>query len=226
MKTKRSRKRTRNPARKISRGRSRSRNPHRRRSRMVRRRNPVAIVQDIFNADNAAVGAGILLGVVGAKYTLNSLLQGDATGKRMFDLPGITYPTATAPMTAAQFNDKNKIALAIYEVALPAAVGYFLRTQSPRVAKGLMYSAVVNGGVAILKGTTIGQKAGLGAFLPRGNGVQTYIPGVAPIASGQGTAFLNSSMNGAPRRQGAAAVVTQRWAANAVAQGKDPFAST
>ena len=43
---------------------------------------------------------------------------------------GVTYSTATAPLTAAQFADKNKIALAFYEIAIPSILGYFIRTKS------------------------------------------------------------------------------------------------
>lgn len=223
-KSKRSRKRARNPVRSSKRGRSRrhSRNPSRRRGSR-RMRNPVAIVSDIFSPENLAVGTGALAGVVGTRWLVNTLLQGDNTGKRMFDLPGITYPTATAPMTAAQFTDKNKIALAIYEAALPAAIGYVLRNQAPRFSRGVMLASVVNLGIALLKQTDIGTKAGLsygvGAFLPRG--ARTFIPGVPPMLSGPATSFIN---NGAPvPSRGMGAVVDRRWAGATVGGQVNPF---
>lgn len=218
---KRSRK-SRNPGgrRSHSRARSRrSRNPGKRR-RTMRRRNPGIIdsFKDTVSMRNIAVGTGALTGIVGTKWTINTLISGDATGKRMFDLPGITYPTAAAPMTQAQFNEKNKLMLGVYEVVLPWAAGYLLRNQAPRFSEGLTISAVINAGVALLKGTNIGTKAGLGAFLPRGTG--TFIPGVPPMLSGPATVFIN---HGAPVRRGTGAVVNNRWAQQTTGNGAGPF---
>lgn len=223
---KRRNKRTRNPARKTSRRRSsRRRNPARHRGAR-RMRNPVAILSDIATKENLVTGLGVLTGVAGTRWLVNTLIQGDpTTGQRMFDLPGVTYSTAAAPLTQAQFSAKNKIALAFYETALPALVGYFMRDKNAAFSRGLMQSAVVNAGIAFLRGTEIGGRAGLGAFLPRQRGIQTYIPGVPSMLTGPSTAFIN---NGSPvaRGRGMGAVVNERWMQQTTNSGPDPFAAT
>lgn len=205
MSKKRRKKRTRNPVRTSKRGRSsyRRRNRVKRRRGMFRRRNPSAF-REVGSRENLIVAAGALTGIAGTKWFLNMLLKGDATGKRMFDLPGITYPQAGQTMTPAQFYQQNKLVLAAYEIALPSLAWYFLRGKAPVFARGLLIAAPVNAGIAALKQTQFGQQAGMGAFL------RTYIPGVPPILSGQATAFIN---NGAPvRRPGMGAVVNRNWA--------------
>lgn len=216
--------RSRNPFRAVKRGRSRRRNRNpsrgRRRSGSRRMRNPMTIIQDGFSMDQLSLAIGSLVGIVGTRYLLNKLIQGDATGKRMFDLPGITYSSATNPMTPEQFSVKNKIALAFWETIVPLLAGYFLKGQSPRFSKGLLLSAPVNLGLGLIKGTDIGNKAGVNAFLPRGTG--TFIPGVPPMLSGPATAFIQ---NGAPVRRGTSAIVDRAWAGRTTANGASPFAS-
>lgn len=186
-----------------------------------RRRNPVAIVRDIITRENIETGAGVLVGIVGTRWLTNTLIQGDpVTGQRMFDLPGVTYSTAAAPLTQAQFTAKNKWWLAFYEAAIPAVAGWLLRNQAAAFSRGLMQSTIVNLGIAAVRGTTMGQRAGLNAFLPRGRGMNTYIPGVPPMLSGPATAFIN---NGSPVPSGMGAVVNQRWHQQTVSGGADPF---
>lgn len=221
MSKKRSRKkRTRNPVRPRKRGRSsyrRNRVKHRR--GMFRRRNPSAF-REVGSRENLIVAAGALTGIAGTKWFLNMLLKGDATGKRMFDLPGITYPQAGQTMTPAQFYQQNKLVLAAYEIALPSLAWYFLRGKAPVFARGLLIAAPVNAGIAALKQTQFGQQAGMGAFL------RTYIPGVPPILSGQATAFINNGAPTAMRRNGMSAVVNRQWAMKTMNGAGDPFAAT
>jgi hypothetical protein len=184
-------------------------------------RNPIGIIQDGFSMEQLAVAVGSLVGIVGTRYILNKLIQGDATGKRMFDLPGVTYPSATNPMNAAQFADKNKMALAAYETLIPLIAGYFAKGQAPRFSKGLLLAAPVNLGLGLIKGTDIGNQAGVSAFL--GRGIRTNIPGVPPMLSGPATAFLN---NGSPVPRGMGANVGSRWANHTVASSANPFSPT
>lgn len=214
---------TRNPvvSHKRRRRSSRRRNPARR-SRYRRMRNPIAILNDVTAKENLMVGGGALVGIVGTRWLVNTLIQGDpVTGQRMFDLPGITYSTATAPLSQAQFTAKNKLALAFYEIAIPVLLGYAMRNQNAQFSKGLLASAVVNAGIAAIRSTQMGARAGLGAFLPRARGMGTYIPGVPPMLSGPATGFINSG-SPVPRR-GMGAVVNQRWAAQTVSGSADPF---
>ncbi len=226
-KRKRRSRRSRNPVSHTR--RRRSRNPRRRsHSRRRRRngigrsrRNPVAIVRDVITRENVETGLGVFIGIFGSRWTINTLIQGDpATGARMFDLPGVTYSTAAAPLSQAQFTAKNKWWIAFYEAALPAVAAYLVRSMSPNVARGLYQSSVVNLGIAAVRGTQMGQRAGLNAFLPRQRGMQTYIPGVPPQLSGPATAFIN---NGAPVPNGMNAVVNNRWANATMAGSADPF---
>lgn len=198
---------------------------------MGRKRNPVQIVSDVFSPENISRGAGVLTGVVGTNWLLNTLIQGNATtGARVFDLPGITYSTTGNAMSNATFQSTNKIALAFYQVAIPAFLGYFLQKKSQNFSRGMMEAAIVNAGVAALRGTTIGTTAGLSAFLPdsRGGlnarGMRTMIPGVPAILTGPATAFLN---NGAPAaRRGMNAAVNRNWHQRVTQNGPDPFAAT
>lgn len=208
--------------------RSRRRNPGRRRSsrrsRVMRRRNPIAIVNDVITRENIETGLGTLIGVAGTRYLVNKLIQGDpVTGVRMFDLPGVTYSTAAAPLTQAQFSAKNKWMLAFYEAAAPAFAGWLLRNKAPAFSRGLLQSTIVNVGIAAIRGTTMGTQAGLNAFLPRQRGMNTFIPGVPPMLSGPATAFIN---NGAPvaGRNGMSAVVNGNWQNRTVNSAANPFA--
>ncbi len=227
MKHRKHRKRSRNPVRTSTRGRSsrrRHRNPARRRGLFRRMRNPVAILSDVATKENITQGAGVLVGIVGTRWLVNTLLQGDpTTGQRMFDLPGITYSTAAAPLTQAQFVEKNKIALAFYETAIPAIVGYFMRNQNKAFSAGLLNASVVNAGIALVRGSKVGQTAGLGAFLPRQKAMNTFIPGVPPMLSGPASAFVQ---NGSPVPRGAGAVVNRSWMNSTTGGGPDPFRST
>ncbi len=221
---KRRRKASRNPVRRATRRRSsrRRRNPSRR-SIFRRMRNP-AIISDVIDKTNVKRGIGILLGIGGTRYIVNKIIQGDpVTGQRMFDLPGVTYSTAAAPLTQAQFTAKNKVALAIYETLIPAVAGWLSRKYDVAISEGLLGAAVANAGIAALRNTQVGQTAGLGAFLPRG-GMNTFIPGVPPMLSGPGTSFINS---GSPvARNGMGAQVNQRWMAQTTQGGLNPFAAT
>ena len=210
----RKRSRRKNPSPFMKRGRSsRSRrNPFRSsRKRSRRMRNPVEMLSAIGSPENLAVGVGALAGVVGTPWLINTLMSTDAAGNRSFNLPGITYPTASNGLSnPAAFAAANKVPLAFYSTLLPAVVGYLLRNQAPRFARGVMISAVVNLGMAALKGTSIGTKAGLNAYV-RSNipGIKTYIPGVPPMLSGPATAFIN---NGAPvPSRGMNAAVDRNW---------------
>lgn len=218
---KRRRKASRNPVRRATRRRSsrRRRNPSRR-SMFRRLRNP-AIISDVIDKTNVKRGVGILLGIGGTRYIVNKVISGDpVTGQRMFDLPGITYSTAAAPLTQAQFTAKNKIALAVYETLIPAVAGWLVRKYDVAISEGLLGAAVANAGIAALRNTQVGQTAGLGAFLPRG-GMNTFIPGVPAMLSGPATAFIN---NGSPvGRMGMGAQVNNRWMAQTTQGGVDPF---
>ncbi len=221
MSKKRSRKkRTRNTVRPRKRGRSSyRRNRVKRRRGMFRRKNPSAF-REVGSRENLVMAAGALTGIAGTKWFLNMLLKGDATGKRMFDLPGITFPTASAPMTPQQFYETNKLVLAGYEILLPSLAWYFLKGKLPVFSRGLLIAAPVNAGIAALKQTAMGQQAGLGAFL------RTYIPGVPPILSGQGTQFINSGAPVSTRRPGMSAIVDRRWAMKTMNGAGDPLAAT
>lgn len=218
--------RTRNPVRR-SRGRSRRRNPARRsRSRSRRMRNPIPVISEVMTEAVITNGLGVLAGVAGTRWLLQTLINpmnADGTpAARMFDLPGVTYSTATLPMTQAQFMDKNKIALAFYEFSIPAVLGYFIRNKNMQFSMGLLEASIVNVGIAALRTSAFGQRAQLSAFLPRGRGTNTFIPGVPPMLSGPGTAFIN---NGSPVARGTGAVVNQRWHAQTTTGGPDPFKS-
>ncbi len=217
---KRRRKASRNPVRRATRRRSsRRRNPSRR-SFLRRMRNP-AVVSDLIDKTNVKRGVGVLVGIGGTRYLVNKLIQGDpVTGARMFDLPGVVYSTPTAPLTQAQFTEKNKIALAVYETLIPAIAGYFAKRYDNAISEGLLGAAVANAGIAMLRTTQVGQTAGLNAFLPRQKGLQTYIPGVPPMLSGPATAFVN---NGSPVARGMNAAVTPNWHARTVANVANPF---
>jgi len=218
---KRRRKASRNPVRRATRRRSsrRRRNPSRR-GFLRRMRNP-AIVSDLIDKTNVKRGVGVLAGIGGTRFIVNKLIQGDpVTGQRMFDLPGVVYSTPTAPLTQAQFTEKNKVALAVYETLIPAVAGWFVRRYDSAISEGLLGAAVANAGIAMLRTSQFGQTAGLNAFLPRQKGLQTYIPGVPPMLSGPATAFIN---NGAPVARGMNAVVNPQWHARAVANVANPF---
>lgn len=226
MKTKKRSRRRRNSVRPFKRGRSthrstrRHRNPPRRHRKkgFMRRRNPVAIVSDFLSTENLGVAAGALVGVVGSKWLINTLLTvNTATGEVPFKLPGVTYPTTAAPMTPAQFAEKNKWALAFYETLLPAVAGYFLKGHAPKLSKGLMLAAPINAGIALLKQTDIGTRAGLNMYL------RTSIPGVPPQLSGPATAWIN---NGSPATRGMAARVDASWLNNTASGAVNPFATT
>lgn len=235
MKTRKNRKkrRSRNPVRTSSRGRSARkryrRNPARRsRSRrglMRRLRNP-AIISDLTDKNTIKLGVGVLVGIGGTSFLLNTLIQGNATtGVRMFDLPGITYSTTGNALNNAQFQQTNKVALGVYRVLIPAVAGWLTKKYDGPLSQGLLAGAIANAGIAILQGTTVGVKANLQAFLPRQRAINTYIPGVAPIFSGPATAYL--PVNGSPvARRGTSAVVNQRWHAQTTTGGPDPFAAT
>ncbi len=208
-----------NPARKSSRRRSHRRRNSASRSRMFR--NP-PIISEVIDKQNIKRGLGALAGIVGTRWTINKLIQGDpTTGQRMFDLPGVTYSTAAAPLTQAQFSDKNKIALAFYEALIPAVAGWLVRKYDQQISEGLFIATVTNLGIAAVRSTNVGQVAGMNAFLPRG-GMRTMIPGVPPMLTGPATAFIN---NGSPvsRRGGMNAVVNQRWMAQTTNGGPNPF---
>jgi hypothetical protein len=205
----------------------RSRNPSRRRRArrsgiMSRLRNP-AIISDVVNRKNIETGLGVLTGVVGTRWLVNKLIQGDpVTGVRMFDLPGIKYSTAAAPLTQAQFAATNKWMLAFYETAIPAVAGWLLRNKASALSEGLMQSAIVNVGIAAIRGTSVGTAAGMNAFLPRQRGMNTYIPGVPPMLSGPATSFIT---NGAPLpRNGMSATVNRQWHNRTVTGAANPFA--
>lgn len=185
-------------------------------------RNP-PIISDVIAKPNIKRGIGALIGIVGTRWTINKLIQGDpTTGQRMFDLPGVTYSTAAAPLTQAQFAEKNKIAIAFYEAVLPAVAGYLVRKYDSNITEGLYIATVTNLGIAAVRNTQMGQYAGLNAFLPRG-GMRTMIPGVPAMLSGPATAFIN---NGTPvARNGVNAAVNSRWMAQTTGGGPDPFKS-
>lgn len=223
MSRKRKNRRSRNPARSHSRrGRShRRRNPSRRRGRIMRRRNPVPILSEVATQENVMTGVGVLAGIAGTRLLVNRLIQGDpTTGARMFDLPGVTYSTATAPLTQQQFAAKNKIALAIYETLIPAVAGWLTRNVNGPISRGLFQSSIVNLGIAAIRGTDIGTSSGLNAFLPRQRGLGTAIPGVPAMLSGPGTAFITS---GAPVPAGLGAAVDRSWLDRTTNRVADPF---
>jgi len=186
-------------------------------------RNPIPVVSDVTTKENLTKGVAVLGGVVGTRWMIQRLISGDpTTGQRMFDLPGITYSTAAAPLTQAQFIAKNKIWLAFYEAAIPAVAGWYMKRHNREISEGLLMASVVNLGIAGLRGTQIGATTGLNAFLPRQRGMATYIPGVPPMLSGPATAFIN---NGSPvaRANGMGAAVNGRWKTQTMNGAVNPF---
>lgn len=221
-----SRRRTRNP---ISRRGATRRRSGRRSSR--RMRNPLPIVKEMFGPDMITFAGGIVVANVGTTMIMNRILAGDpTTGQRSFDLPLVDY-SMLGTANAQTFYSKNAWVLAAYKLAIAGAAGWALKSQSPRLSRGIMVGGVAtaisdvlrNANILNAQGTLSMARAGTGrgarAFLGRGAG--TYIPGVPPLLSGPGTAFIN---NGAPMaRNGMGAAVNSRWA-NATAAGvPDPF---
>lgn len=206
MKTKRRRSR-----RKASYKRNPARRSRRRRSSR-RMRNPIRIINDVFNPNMLTLAGGVVIGNVGTTMIINRLVAPPAGSTRPFDLPFIDY---TVP--AAQFYTKNAWQLALYKLAIGVGVGYLLRNQSPRLSQGLMIGSVAGAISDVLKQsgviTPAGTIAGVGRnFNARGVG---FIPGTSTRFTGPAQNFL---MNNVPRPRVGAAVrsgFTQRTATNA-----------
>ncbi len=212
---------------------SHKRNPsrrkmHRRSSR--RMRNPMGAIREVFPTNVLVVGGVALATNVGLNTLQNWALTPDSTGKLPFKIPGVSYP-GDAGTTAANFYDKNGYILAFYQALIGGAVAYFARNQGPRVSQGVALGTVITAGSAVVRTAkfvnasgALQLSRGTAAFLPRGRGTQTYIPGVPPMLSGPATAFIN---NGAPvarnLARGTNAIVDKRWSMQTTTDGPDPF---
>lgn len=185
------------------------RNRHRSRSRRrsSHRRNPMPIVDTLFGADMLATGAGVVLASVGTQTILNWAQAAGNDGRRRFSLPLVDY-SMLGTATANTFYSANAWVFAGYKLVIGGGAGWFLRHQSPRLARGLMIGAVagaISDALAATKvvqgGALVLNQTGVSRMWPsRGAGRGTgLLPGTNPIFTNPNQAFLNNGTNGLPR---------------------------
>lgn len=213
MKTRRRRSRSRRRNRAVM-HRNPVRRSHRRRSR--RMRNPIGVVNDLFNPNMLAVAGGVVLGNIGTQAIMNRILTGGANGQRMFDLPGVNYTVAPN-----QFYAQNAWVLAFYKLGIGAGAWYLLRNQSPRLANGIAIGAVAGGISDVLKNTGVLQNMGVGRYFRSPNGTGSYLPGVPTQFTGPASSFLQ---NGVPR-PGMGDMVNRKFTSRAASAAVNPYAT-
>ncbi len=209
------------------------RNPMSRRHRKHTRRmrNPMGAIREVFPTDLLVTGLAALGTNVGLNTLQNWALTPNTDGSLRFKIPGVSYP-GTNGITAATFYQQNGYILAFWKALLGGAAAYFTRNQGKRLSQGIALGTVITAGSDVARTANFVSASGAlqinrgtSAFLPRGRGAQTYIPGVPPLLSGPATAFIN---NGAPvarmpMNRGTNAIVDRRWAAQTTQSGPDPF---
>lgn len=168
-------------------------------------RNPVSgVVGDIFNSENLTLGAGIVAAQVGSNIVVNKLRASHMAAQG--SLPGLN-PASPSP-----------IAIMLYKLVIGAGVGYLLRNQAPRFARGLIIGSVAGAmsdllvqsrALSMIPGAGVGRyfgPAGVGGRVGRGAGA--YLPGTGTRFTGPGSAFLQGGRNGLGARVGPGLVNT------------------
>lgn len=212
-------KRTRRKTRKATyRRNSARRNPARRknrRSRVRRMRNPIGIVNDMFNPNMLTFAGGVVISELGTRMIMNRLISGDPVNHvPAMKLPGINYtPPVGVVYTAAAPWDiwrDNAWMIAAYKLVIGGVAGYLLRNQSPRLSQGIMVGAVAGAITDVVAVTGVLKEArGTHRYFPGPRGAGAYVPGVPSIFTGPAAGFLG---RGAPMARGTRTMVSPRQA--------------
>lgn len=202
-----------------------ARNPSRRRSRRRSTksgmfRNPMGIVNDLFNPGTLTLAGGVVIGNISTALIINRLVAPPAGQMRPFDLPFVNYA-----VPAAEFYRRNWLPLMLYKVGIGYGASYLLRNQSPRLSQGLLIGTVAGAISDAVKNTgllnSVTGGAGVGRYFPAARGTGAYVPGVNPVFTGPASAFLSS---GSPMsRRGTGMTVNRAFAETAATGVPNPF---
>lgn len=162
-------------------------------------RNPVSgVVGDIFNSDTLTLGAGVVVGTTGPTIVVNKLRASQMAVNG--SLPGLN-PANPSPM-----------AIMLYKLVIGAGVGYLLRNQSPRFARGMIIGAVSGAMSDLLMQSRVLQSipgAGVSRILPASRpGAGAYVPGISTRFTGPSSNYLAAGRNGVGARVGPGTVNT------------------
>ncbi len=210
-----------------------ARNPagrSRRRRSMFSFRNPSGVVSSVFSRENLTMAGGIVTGNVASALVLNKLLLPDASGKIPLRLPGVD--------TTKQ-GYMQSMPVSLYKVIIGGGIGLLVMKKYPRFGQGMILGAVAglvsdavrqSNVLASLPGGN--QALGVGRYFPPANrnGTSSYVPGVSPVFTGPGSAFLGGGsprarINGNPGRGGMGAALTRSTASSLAGGVADPFRS-
>lgn len=190
--------------------RSARRNPSRR--RRFSRRNPGSgLIAEFTSPDMLTVAGGIIIGTIGAGIVVNKLTKPGTA------LPGLD-PAHPSPLYRT-----------LWKVGIAGGTGFLLRGKAPRLAEGLMLSAVAILGSDLLAQsgllTKINAAAGVGRYYGSPRGTGSYLPGTSPTFTGPGSRFLAPSSVPMLRRPGTGAALTRATMNRLNGMVENPFSN-